>query len=44
MDRQQNVQLIETNNESAQGTEAAFAFLSESQLVLVGGGIGDTVL
>ena len=44
MDRQQQVQLLDTQTESVEGSEAAFAFLTETQLVLVGGGIGDTVL
>jgi len=44
MDRQHQVEVLEPQTQSTETAEAAFRYLCETQLVLVGGGIGDTVL
>jgi hypothetical protein len=44
MDRQHQGELVEAQAEILESAEAAFRFLTDTQLVLVGGGIGDTVL
>jgi hypothetical protein len=45
MDRQQQqLDQFQAQNEVAETNEVAFQFLNDTQLILVGGGIGDTVL
>jgi hypothetical protein len=44
MDRQLQSELLVAAGEEVSTSEIAFRLLSETQLVLVGGGIGDTVL